>query len=215
MTDHLEAESHKGDVSLDRLLFFSDGVFAIAITLLSIELHPPRDWDGRAASLWSEGWPGFIAYGLSFLVIGIFWNSHRRTFTQIRSFSQGVFFLNLLLLAAIALMPFMTNLLYRDGPKADAFVIYLSTVAFAGLCQGLMFAWAVFVSKSVDPAVHWGRRVTAMLAAGLLPGLISASSLLYFGYVSGEGVALWLPLAFASAAVLVIALRVTAERRFR
>lgn len=215
MTDHTLEAPHKGDPSLDRLLFFSDGVFAIAITLLSIELHPPHPWDGRAASLWSEGWPGFVAYGLSFFVIGIFWNSHRRTFTQIRSFSQGVFFLNLLLLGAIALMPFMTNLLYMQRGPSDAFVVYLSTVAFAGLCQGLMFAWAVFVAKSVDPAVHWTRRVTAMLASGLLPGLISAASLLYYGYMAGGGVPFWLPLAFASAAVLVITLRIVAERRFR
>lgn len=213
MSDIEHDHSHAKDNSLDRLLFFSDGVFAIAITLLSIELHPPHDWDGTAASLWSQGWPGFAAYALSFLVIGIFWTAHRRMFTQIRRFTTGVFFLNLLLLGLIALMPFMTNLLYIDGPRSDAFLIYLGVVSAAGLVQGAMLAWAVFVNHAVDPAVHVSRRVTAILSAGLLPGLISAGSMLMFGVVGG-GVDLWLPLAFCAAAAVILIARRWAEKRF-
>lgn len=214
MTDSEHQHVHAKDNSLDRLLFFSDGVFAIAITLLSIELHPPHDWDGTAGQLWSLGWQGFAAYALSFVVIGIFWNSHRRIFTQIRAFSQGVFFLNLLLLGAIALMPFMTNLLYRDGPNGDAFVIYLGTVAVAGLLQGLMFFWAVFVSRSVDPTIHRARRITAMLSAGLLPGIISAASMLLYGAMVGGGVPIWLPVVLIAAATVLIIFRIWTERRF-
>ena len=213
MSDTGHDHVHPKDNSLDRLLFFSDGVFAIAITLLSIELHPPHDWDGTAAMLWREGGPGFVAYALSFVVIGIFWNSHRRSFTQILRYSQGVFALNLLLLGAIALMPYMTNLLYLQGPNGEAFAIYLATVGLAGVFQGLMFGWAVFVSRSVDPAVHWSRRVTAMLAAGLLPGLISAASLFFYAYMKGGGPG-WLPALCAAAAGVVIALRVAAEKRY-
>jgi len=214
MTDSEHQHAHAKDNSLDRLLFFSDGVFAIAITLLSIELHPPQDWDGTAASLWSQGWTGFAAYALSFVVIGIFWNSHRRIFTQIRAFSQGVFFLNLLLLGAIALMPFMTNLLYREGPKGDAFLVYLGTVAVAGLLQGLMFFWAVFVSRSVDPTIHKVRRVAAMLSAGLLPGIISAASMLLYGLIAGGSVPAWIPAVLIATASVLIAFRVWTERRF-
>lgn len=67
----------KGDHSLERLLLFSDGVFAIAITLLAIELHVPEGWNGRWASLWAERWPMFTAFALSFAIIGVFWNTHR------------------------------------------------------------------------------------------------------------------------------------------
>lgn len=203
---------HTRDNSLDRLLFFSDGVFAIAITLLSIELHPPHDWDGTAASLWRQGWPGFAAYALSFLVIGIFWTSHRRMFTQINRFTTGVFLLNLLLLGLIALMPFMTNLLYINGPRGEAFLIYLGVVSAAGIVQGAMLAWAVFVNRSVDPTVHVSRRVTAILSAGLLPGLISAGSMLMFGVIGG-GVDVWLPLVFFATAALILFARGWAEKR--
>jgi uncharacterized membrane protein len=214
MTDLPHDHAHAKDNSLDRLLFFSDGVFAIAITLLSIELHPPHDWDGTAGFLWARGWPGFAAYALSFLVIGVFWNSHRRIFTQINRFSQGVFLFNLLLLGAIGLMPFMTNLLYREGPKGDAFAVYLGTVAVAGILQGLMLFWAVFVNRSVDPSVHWSRRVTAILSAGLLPGLFSAASMLMYGAISGGGVPIWLPLVLFGVSALVITARGRAEKRF-
>ena len=214
MTDPAHDHTHAKDNSLDRLLFFSDGVFAIAITLLSIELHPPHDWDGTADSLWATGWPGFAAYALSFLVIGVFWNSHRRIFTQINRFSQGVFLFNLLLLGAIALMPFMTNLLYREGPKGDAFLVYLGTVAVAGVLQGLMMFWAVFVDRSVDPSIHWSRRVTAILSAGLLPGLLSAASMLMYGAVSGGDVPIWLPMVLFGVSIVLITARTRAEKRF-
>ncbi|WGM31336.1 TMEM175 family protein [Brevundimonas sp. NIBR11] len=207
--EHLRAR----DNSLERLLFFSDGVFAIAITLLSIELHPPHDWDGTAASLWSQGWPGFVAYALSFLVIGIFWTSHRRMFTQIRRFSTGVFFWNLTLLGLIALMPFMTNLLYVHGPGGQAFLIYLGVVGVAGLAQGAMLAWSVFVDRGVDPTVHVSRRITAILSAGILPGLISAGSMLIFGVVGG-GVPLWMPIVLLAAATALLLLRGWTERRY-
>lgn len=214
MTDVVAGGGQTRDNSLERLLFFSDGVFAIAITLLSIELHPPHDWDGTAASLWRQGWPGFSAYALSFIVIGVFWNSHRRIFTQIRRFSGGVFALNLLLLGAIALMPFMTNLLYRDAATADAFVVYLGTVAAAGVFQGSMLAWGVFVDQSVDPSVHWSRRVTAILTAGLLPGLISAAAIFGVGVVVGEGVPTGPLLVVLGASAVLILLRAFTERRF-
>lgn len=213
MTDVIHDHGHAKDNSLDRLLFFSDGVFAIAITLLSIELHPPHDWDGTVASLWNQGWPGFAAYALSFLVIGIFWTSHRRMFTQINRFTQGIFFWNLLLLSIIALMPFMTNLLYINGPQGEAFLVYLGAVTAAGLAQGAMLAWAVFIDRAVDRRVHVWRRITAILAAGLLPGVISAGSLLIFGAIGNGDVPIALPLGFFVLAALILVARGWAEKR--
>lgn len=204
---------HPKDNSLDRLLFFSDGVFAIAITLLSIELHVPHGWDGTAASLWREGGPGFAAYALSFLVIGIFWTSHRRMFTQINRFTTGVFLLNLVLLGLIALMPFVTNLLYINGPRGEAFLIYLGVVSAAGLAQGAMLAWAVFADRAVDRSIHVTRRITGILSAGLLPGLISAGSMLVFGVVGG-GVPWWMPTVLFVIAALILIARARAEKRY-
>ena len=213
MSDHTHDFIHKGDSNLDRLVFFSDGVFAIAITLLSIELHPPHGWNGSVADLWARGWPGFAAYALSFIVIGVFWNAHRRIFSQVRRFTQGVFLLNLLLLGAIALMPFVTSLLYSEPTPNEAFVAYLGLVSVIGLIQGLMLAWAAYVSRSLAGDVHPVLRLSAVLSAALLPGLISGACLMAFG-VLGGGVPMLLPVFLGVAAAMVIAFRVWAGRRF-
>lgn len=213
MTDHSHSPETREDPSLERLLFFSDGVFAIAITLLSIELHPPHGWNGTVADLWGRGWQGFIAYGLSFLVIGIFWNAHRRIFIQINRFTQGIFLLNLLLLGAIALMPFATNLLYSQRGASEAYLAYLGLVFATGLFQGLLLGWAAFVSRAMTQPIHPVRRVSGVLAAALLPGLISSASLMAFGILGGS-VPAWLPILLAVLAALVIGFRVWAERRY-
>lgn len=212
MSDHTHDFIHKGDPGLDRLMFFSDGVFAIAITLLAIELHPPHGWDGSVSDLWSRGWQSFVAYALSFLVVGIFWNAHRRIFTQINRFTTGVFLINLLLLGAIALMPFATNLLYAPSEAGQGFLIYLGLVVATGLFQGLLLAWAAFVSRSMPQVVHPVRRLAGVLAAALLPGLVAGASMMAFGVASG-GVPLWLPIVLALFAAVIIGFRRWAERR--
>ena len=214
MTDHAHHLDHK-DNSLDRLVFFSDGVFAIAITLLSIELHPPHDWDGAAASLWREGWTGFMAYAVSFIVIGVFWNTHRRMYNQITRFTPGIFIWNLALLGAIAQMPFVTSLLYLAGPKSEAFVIYLGLISIAGLIQGLLLAQAAFVDRAVRPGVHWARRVTAALAAGLLPGLMSTATMLFYAAMGGADVSLIVPIGLTVCSGAIIAAQIWAGRRFK
>jgi uncharacterized membrane protein len=216
MTVNAEARhaDEKQNDGMERLVFFSDGVFAIAITLLAIELHPPHDWDGTFSQLWSAGWREFAAYALSFALIGMFWNSHRRIFIQIRSYSLGVFALNIVLLGAIALMPFVTNLLYREGPANDAFLIYLGTVGFAGLVQGLMFAWAIFIVRTVDTSIHWARWATSVLSAAVLPAMISASTLSLYGALAGGTHSLWLSAVLFGAVFLIILLRAIAERRY-
>ena len=182
MTDHMETEGHKGDASLDRLLFFSDGVFAIAITLLSIELHPPEGWDGTLAGLLSAGGKMLAAFAISFVVIGIFWNTHRRIFSTISRYSGVVFVLNLLLLGAIVLMPFVTSLLWA-GAGSEPFFIYIGLVAVAGVLQGLFYAYAAFVADLVRPRWPWPRRVMTFLTISILPGASCGLSLFALGGV--------------------------------
>ncbi|MES2862401.1 MAG: TMEM175 family protein [Pseudomonadota bacterium] len=171
---------HPKDNSLDRLLFFSDGVFAIAITLLAIELHPPHDWDGTFATLLREGWPMIAAFSLSFAVVGIFWNSHRRLFSGMERFTAGVFALNLMLLAGIALMPFVTVLMYTPPITAETFAIYLGLVSVIGLLNGLTYGYAVFIADVVRPRRHPVHRLAIMLMQSLMPGACCGLSLMFF-----------------------------------
>jgi uncharacterized membrane protein len=97
---------------LERMAFFSDAVFAIAITLLVIEIKVPEVahpyTDAAFLEALNERIPHFIGFFVSFFAIGLFWASHHRAFDCARHFSPKLFVPNLMLLCAIAAMPFFT-----------------------------------------------------------------------------------------------------------
>src|ERR671928_1369945 len=103
------------DHALERLVFFSDAVFAIAITLLVIEIHAPHLPEGSADSAYwlalAKLWPSLLGYFVSFAVIGLFWMGHHRAFALAGRYSPRVLGWNLGLLATIGFMPFATAFL--------------------------------------------------------------------------------------------------------
>ena len=128
----------------NRLEAFSDGVFAIAITLLVIEIRPPELEGGEslASALWQQ-WPAYLGYLLSFLVLGVMWLNHHRILEPVRRVDGAVLVLNLNLLLWAALIPFPTAVVadfLRDG-GSDAEtavalyggVILLAAIAFTAL----------------------------------------------------------------------------------
>jgi uncharacterized membrane protein len=132
----------------NRLEAFSDGVFAIAITLLVIEIHPPTLAEGEslAHGLW-EQWPNYLGYLLSFLVLGVMWLNHHRIFEPAKRIDGIVLVLNLNLLLWAVLIPFPTAVVadfLRDG-GSDAEtavalyggVILLAAISFTALFIGI------------------------------------------------------------------------------
>lgn len=104
-------EAHGPGHALERMIFFSDAVFAIAITLLIIEIRVPElhhfsDYDFLAAL--AGLLPSFISFLISFFVIGAFWAGHHRAFDCARHWDPRLILPNLMLLCAIAAMPFFT-----------------------------------------------------------------------------------------------------------
>jgi TMEM175 potassium channel family protein len=96
-------------VTKNRLEAFSDGVFAIALTLLVIEIRPPEvHGEGLASALWAQ-WPSYLAYLVSFLTIGVVWLNHHRIFQQIFQVDGPLLVLNLKVLLWMALVPFPTG----------------------------------------------------------------------------------------------------------
>jgi uncharacterized membrane protein len=133
-----------------RLEAFSDGVFAVAITLLALNLAVPgpgRNEPSLAAQL-AGHWPAFAAYVVSFATIGIIWVNHHSVFKNFSEIDRALLFLNLLLLFFVVSIPFATSTiaayLKQGGPDASlAAAIYQGvyvgmSVSFAGL-----FWWAV------------------------------------------------------------------------
>lgn len=100
-----------------RIVAFSDAVIAIAVTLLVLEIHPPQDTEHLLHGL-ATLWPSYLAYGITFMLIGQVWANHHVMFDHIRSADRMVLFLNTVLLMDIAFLPFAASLLakaFHDG----------------------------------------------------------------------------------------------------
>ena len=122
------------DAGLDRLVFFSDAVFAIAITLLALDVRLPEGpRDAPAADLLvrlGAVTPHIAAYILSFAVIGLFWIGHHRLFRFVRGYDAALILLNLLILLVIAFIPFPTSLIAGYAAWVGL-VVYGLTLALA------------------------------------------------------------------------------------
>src|ERR1700759_5013114 len=94
-----------------RVEAFSDAVIAIAITLLVLEIDVPAGADGTLWHDLTHQWPSYAASLVSFFVIGILWTNHHGLFEHLKKVDHGVLYLNLLVLATIAFLPFPTALL--------------------------------------------------------------------------------------------------------
>jgi uncharacterized membrane protein len=113
-----------------RLVFFSDAVFAIAVTLLVLEIRPPEDTRHLLHGL-AALWPSYLSYAISFLLIGQVWANHHVMFDHIRSADRTVLFLNTLLLMDIAFLPFAASVLaaaFRTGHGQRTAVVFYGIV---------------------------------------------------------------------------------------
>jgi len=114
-----------------RIVAFSDAVIAIAVTLLVLEIRPPQD-AGRLVQGLAALWPSYMAYGLTFMLIGQVWANHHVMFDHIRSADRMVLFLNTVLLMDIAFLPFAASVLakaFHDG-HGQRIAVVLHGIAF-------------------------------------------------------------------------------------
>jgi uncharacterized membrane protein len=130
-----------------RLEAFSDGVFAIAATLLVIDVQLPEVLVRPLGQELASMWPTYAAYALSFAVIGIMWVNHHATFDRVALVDRTLLFCNLLLLGVVAFIPFPTAVLARylkTGVNADsrtAAVLYSVVLLAASLAFALTWAY--------------------------------------------------------------------------
>jgi uncharacterized membrane protein len=131
MARHKQAKARaEHEVEFARIVAFSDGVFAIAITLLVLNLSVPEHIPGDDLTdvLWDQR-QDLFAYALSFAVIGRFWVVHHRFFSEITGFDGRLLALNLFYLAWIVLIPFSSQVLGDHGGDTAAIILYATNLA--------------------------------------------------------------------------------------
>lgn len=165
------AEQAEKDLGLERLIFFSDAVFAIVITLLALDLRLPASegyldnratWNGLIAIL-----PKFLAYFLSFFIVGAYWLGHHRIFNLVKHFDRTLLWLNLILLSFIGLVPFATELLSETG-NSVATLFYAAVMGLVGMTSAGIWFYATRNSRLLDRAIEpglWRRVMLRMLIA--------------------------------------------------
>jgi uncharacterized membrane protein len=133
----------EADKDRDRIVNFSDGVFAIAITILILDINVPEGLSSEEVSARVLAlWPEYLGYVISFLVLAVYWQAHHRVFRHIRRYDSTLVWLNFLFLMAICFLPFPTSLLGKYGGEQASVVIYAADAALASLLLGAVSWYA-------------------------------------------------------------------------
>ena len=163
------------DSDTGRIETFSDGVFAIAITLLIIEIGVPHvEATGSLSDKLVHLWPSYLGYATSFLVIGTVWANHHNRFRFIVRSDHVLLFLNVLFLMCVAFIPFPTALLAEyireEEHRTTAVSVYSGTLAVTAVFFTLLWLYAAgnyrLVDRSVDPSLL--RAMTRRFVFGML-----------------------------------------------
>jgi uncharacterized membrane protein len=163
-----------------RVEAFSDGVFAIAITLLILDIKVPA---GDGNDLWhalARQWPSYAAYVVSFLVIGIMWANHHQVFSYVARVDRVLLFLNLLLLMGVSALPWATAVVsgYLRSPHgADkAVALYGCFMVWHALTFQALWWWLTrsghLFDSRVDEVAARGTRVRFALGSVAYPALV-------------------------------------------
>ena len=168
----------------DRLLTFTDGVFAIIITILVLDLKVPDLSSGFSLreSL-SEMQPSFTAFVVSFLLVGMYWVGHRGMFSQVRYVDHNVIWLNILFLLPVSMVPFAASMLGEYPGSATALHVY-----------GVVLISVTLMRLALDSYLHrhpgllWGQ---SSKQANRLTNIVTAGPLIV--YLSAMLVAAWVP----------------------
>jgi uncharacterized membrane protein len=151
-----ERITDQDELGLERLIFFSDAVFAIAITLLALDLRLPSGGgspsNAQLLAQLLEIWPKYLAYLVSFLAIGTFWLGHHRRFRFIRRYDRGLLTFNLLFLMVIAFIPFPTSVISESGNRT-ATIFYALTMILGGLMLAALWWHASWHNRLTDPGL--------------------------------------------------------------
>lgn len=193
--------SARGKRSFDRFVNFSDAVFAIAITLLALDIRlPQQDAAALAPPLGPQLnalVPNLFAFALSFAVIGGYWMAHHRLFEMIDRHDGRLIALNMLTLFCVALLPFPTQVVADYGHTTLGVEIYAGSMVLTGLS---IFALVVHAHRAHLIAVEADIR-GPLIRSSIMPAVFAASMI----------VAIWHPRAAMYMWLLVVAIRIIGD----
>jgi uncharacterized membrane protein len=154
---------------LARLVAFSDGVMAVAITLLVLNIETPRVSEDDLGSALVDLFPSFLAYVIAFALVGRYWVIHHNLFETFVNFDGRLMALNLTYLMLIVLVPFSANLIDNYGKEPLAAATFATTLGLAAFVNWLMTAYALrsgMVHESHrDKTTSWGSPVALGFSA--------------------------------------------------
>ena len=161
----------KDEMGMERLVFFSDAVFAIAITLLALEIRLPEEITHASnAELLNSLlaiWPKYLGYMVSFLSIGNFWVIHHRQYRYIERYDTRLLFINLLVLMTVAFIPFPTAVISENGNRT-ATILYALSASLVGLLSTLLWVYASHKRRLISQDLQ-----NAVIHRGVVRNLIA------------------------------------------
>ena len=175
-----EDEPAKIGLPVARIETLTDGVFAIAMTVLVLDLKMPEGAGGLGTRLWVL-WPKLASYVLSFVMLGVLWIGHHYQLNHMRRTTRGLIWLNLWFLLATTFLPFGAAVLGAEYQDPWAVALYAGTVIFAGLALLAHWSYAArrpeLLAPSVDTSIISGLKTRirfglAVLLAAIAIGFI-------------------------------------------
>jgi uncharacterized membrane protein len=154
---HIRKRPLHGVPGNERIGAFSDGVFAIAITLLVLGLVVPAHApEGGLITLLPDLLPKLAGHVITFAILGIYWVGHHNMFLHIKRHDRTLLWLNNLFLLFVAVMPFPTGLIVQYGNDRLAVIAYAGTLVLAGLSLDLIWRYATHNHRLVTPGMDPG-----------------------------------------------------------
>lgn len=148
-------------MNVSRVEAFSDGVFAVAITLLVLQFAVPDVQSGKLLAALLAQWPLLVTYVASFLTVGVIWVNHHTIFSGIKQADRTLQFINLILLLFVVLVPYPTQLLARylqSGSNSSVAAAFYGVVMTGmGIAFQALVAWAITHPKLLKPNVDAAR----------------------------------------------------------
>ena len=174
-------ERHNAGLEFDRAAFFSDAVYAIAMTLLVVGIGVPHVSDAHLGRALSNLDDSIVSFFIGFFVLGYYWVSHHQMFSQLRAVNTPLLVVNLVYLAVIAFLPFPTAIVGVNGDAPLAFVLFAGCLAAVSILEVAIYLCAIRYDLLRERFDEVQRRHDVI--AGLIPAVV---------------VVLSIPLAFAS-----------------